>query len=353
MKINSKHKNYVIMAVIFLIILTIIFIETSKPSRIINDRKITSEGQYSLAPEFSNIDSWINSQPLKIEDLRGKVVLIDFWTYSCINCIRTFPYINSWYDKYSDDGLVIIGVHTPEFKFETEYDNVLMATKKYNIKFPVALDNKYSTWNSYNNNYWPRKYLIDKEGYIRYDHIGEGAYEETEKMIQKLLLETGSIVNEELSNIEEQTPTTQNTRELYLGYDTAIPRGQNIGNIGGLIPEIEKQYIINSDIYPNIVYLNGSWISKNDAVVTRGDNELLYLQFKAKKAHIVLDGPIGTRLNVTVDDYIPNTSDVDNFGYLTIDSPRLYTVYDGEYGFHTLKIYISTSNVGINSFTFG
>ena len=138
------------------------------------------------APELA-AGSWINSQPLSIADLKGKVVMVDFWTYSCINCIRTLPHMNAWQEKYADKGLIIIGIHTPEFEFEKNYANVKFAVEKYGIKYPVVQDNDYKTWRAYGNSYWPRKYLIDKEGNIRYDHIGEGGYEETEKVIQQLL----------------------------------------------------------------------------------------------------------------------------------------------------------------------
>src|SRR5919198_6234078 len=147
------------------------------------------KSQFKLAPELTKISGYINSDPITLADLRGKMVLVDFWTFSCINCIRTIPYLNAWYEKYADDGLVIVGVHTPEFEFEKDYNNVKAAVEKFGIKYPVALDNEKQTWSAYENRYWPRKYLIDSEGYIRYDHIGEGAYAETEKVIQSLLAE--------------------------------------------------------------------------------------------------------------------------------------------------------------------
>jgi thiol-disulfide isomerase/thioredoxin len=147
------------------------------------------KSQFKLAPELTKIPGFINSEPITLADLRGKVVLVDFWTYSCINCIRTIPYLNAWYEKYSDNGLVIVGVHTPEFEFEKDYNNVRAAVEKFGIRYPIAQDNEKETWKAYENRYWPRKYLIDPDGYIRYDHIGEGAYAETEKVIQSLLAE--------------------------------------------------------------------------------------------------------------------------------------------------------------------
>ena len=139
--------------------------------------------------EFDGIASWINSEPLTLDGLKGNVVLVDFWTYSCINCIRTLPYVKSWHDKYADQGLVIIGMHSPEFSFEKERAGVIEAAKKFGLEYPIAQDNDFVTWQVFNNMYWPTKYLIDRNGVIRYTHIGEGAYEQTEQMIQQLLAE--------------------------------------------------------------------------------------------------------------------------------------------------------------------
>ena len=159
--------------------------QNDKDAKMINIDK----SQFKKAKDFTKISEYINTKPISLDDLRDKVVLVDFWTYSCINCIRTIPYLNEWYDKYSDKGLVIVGIHTPEFEFEKNAENVKSAVQKFGIKYPVLQDNDKETWNEYDNRYWPRKYLVDDEGYIRYDHIGEGAYNETEKVIQALLTE--------------------------------------------------------------------------------------------------------------------------------------------------------------------
>ena len=145
----------------------------------------------NCAPEFSDTQEWINSEPLSMESLRGKVVLIDFWTYSCINCIRTLPFLQTWHERYADEGLVIVGVHTPEFEFEKIYDNVVDATIEMGVAWPVVQDNNFSVWRSYSNRFWPAKYLIDANGEIRYRHFGEGKYAETEQEIRKLLEEAG------------------------------------------------------------------------------------------------------------------------------------------------------------------
>ena len=141
------------------------------------------------APEFTGIQQWLNSEPLTLRQLRGKVVLVDFWTYTCINCIRTLPYVKSWHEKYKDQGLVVVGVHTPEYPFERSTDNVKTAIKRFGITYPVAQDNQYATWSAYNNQYWPAVYLVDKQGKVVYQHFGEGAYAATEAKIRTLLAE--------------------------------------------------------------------------------------------------------------------------------------------------------------------
>jgi thiol-disulfide isomerase/thioredoxin len=145
----------------------------------------------AAAPAFTGIDTWLNSAPLDMQQLRGKVVLVDFWTYTCINCIRTLPHVKQWHEKYKDKGLVVVGVHTPEYPHERSTANVAAALKRFDIRYPVAQDNRYATWEAYRNQFWPAVYLIDKSGKIVYTHFGEGQYEETEAMIQRLLAQPG------------------------------------------------------------------------------------------------------------------------------------------------------------------
>ncbi|NOJ32799.1 MAG: thiol-disulfide isomerase, partial [Candidatus Nitrosocosmicus sp.] len=217
---------------------------------------------YPQAPELQGIASYINTEngnPIKLADLKGKVVLFDFWTYTCINCIRTIPYLNEWYDRYGDQGLVILGVHSPEFDFEKNPSNVHDAVKQFGIKYPVALDSDHKTWNAYNNNYWPRHYLIDSQGYIRDDHIGEGGYNETEKTIQTLLAEKAALDNRteisfdldkgRSSNTSSSTPSSQSLQyvdfsqnispEIYLGYQNAR---SPLGNSEGFQPNSDVNY---------------------------------------------------------------------------------------------------------------
>jgi thiol-disulfide isomerase/thioredoxin len=146
-----------------------------------------SLAQPASAPEFTGIDKWLNSEPLTLQQLRGKVVLVDFWTYSCINCVHTLPYVKTWNQKYKDQGLVVVGVHTPEYPFERNTGNVTTAIKRFGITYAVAQDNRYATWTAYGNQYWPAVYLIDKQGRVVYTHFGEGNYEQTEAVIKQLL----------------------------------------------------------------------------------------------------------------------------------------------------------------------
>src|SRR6185369_839423 len=172
----------------------------------------------SPAPDFVGITKWLNTdKPLSINDLKGKVVLVDFWTYTCINCIRTLPHVTSWYNKYKDQGFVVIGVHTPEFAFEKEPPNVAHAIEMYNIHYPVAQDNDYATWNNFSNQYWPAEYLIDATGTIRCTHFGEGEYPEMEQAIQLLLKEAGNKVTKKLDDMPDQTPGGSLSPETYVG----------------------------------------------------------------------------------------------------------------------------------------
>jgi thiol-disulfide isomerase/thioredoxin len=240
----------------------------SKKAEITNlgDVSIIKDAMYYRAKEITDPQGFINTggDPIKISDYIGKkVVLVDFWTYSCINCIRTQPYLNAWYDKYKDDGFVIVGVHTPEFEFEKIYDNVLQATKDEGIKYPVVLDNNYGTWRAYQNSYWPRKYLIDIDGYIVYDHIGEGAYDETELKIQEALSERATRLGEGVDMTEglvavdgeSITDSMPRTPEIYFG---AFRNSDYLGNgqsgISGL-----QNFILPKSLQTSSLYFDGPW----------------------------------------------------------------------------------------------
>ena len=322
------------------------------------------KSQFKLAPELTKITSYINSQPITLADLRGKVVLVDFWTYSCINCIRTIPYLNAWHEKYADDGLVIIGIHTPEFEFEKDYNNVKAAVEKFDIKYPIAQDNEKDTWNAYENLYWPRKYLIDTEGYIRYDHIGEGAYAETEKVIQSLLAERaeyngGNITfDQSISNPESQQSVDYNrinTPELYFGYEySSAP----LGNSEGYKPDQVVKYTIPDDskIVPNRIYLAGEWKNNGDHMELQSEVGRIVLSYSAKAVNIVAGG--GGELHILEDnsklDERSSGTDISEDGTVKIDGQRLYNVVGHEqYGNHDIAIEVVGRGFQIYTFTFG
>lgn len=311
---------------------------------------------YPVAPELKGATGWINSEPFTLKQLRGKVVIVDFWTYSCINCIRTLPYLVELDKKYRDKGLVIVGVHTPEFEFEKDINNVKMAVEKYGIEYPVMLDSNRKTWNAYQNRYWPRKYIIDAKGQIRFDHIGEGGYEETEKQVQQLLAEIGETSNKTTLTdpTSERNPTTP---ELYAGYDFALPRGESLGNTQNMQPEQTVEYKLPKNIPDNKIILKGQWKSVSDALVAKG-NSAIILKFTAKSVNIVTNSN-GTRMNISIDkkplDKSSASLDVlynGNIAYIITGAPQLYTVYNGDYGTHTLRLDVD-KGFSFNSFTFG
>ena len=366
-----KTKTILLAIVLLLITGSIYWLEKSRVEPPLNTistvPELTSpqqlkDGKYSLAPELTGLSGYLNAEPgIHISDYRGKVVLIDFWTYTCINCIRTLPHLTDWDKKYREKGLVIIGVHTPEFEFEKKKENVEAAMKKYGIEYRVVQDNDYTTWRAFQNRYWPHKYLIDKDGYIRYDHIGEGKYDETERKIQELLAETGHDVEEMgVSAIEDTTPHLPTTQELYLGYTFALPRGQDVGNAEGLQPDTVVDYVISGEKQRDIVYLQGQWKSNPDNLQALEAGSSLYLDFTAKAVNIVADAPMPLKVKVFINDQ-PITkeqagSDVqfkDGQSYILIDQPQLYNIVDGEYGQYTLKLTVMELGFAGNAFTFG
>jgi thiol-disulfide isomerase/thioredoxin len=241
-----------------------------------------------IAPSIDGIDAWINSEPLQLNDLRGKVVLIDFWTYSCINCMRTLPYLNDWYRKYHDKGLVIIGVHTPEFDFEKNLDNVKNAVSQDGIKYPVALDSHFVTWQQYNNQYWPAHYLIDKKGYVVYTHFGEGEYDVTENNIRYLL----GIKDLATTKNPGQSITINATPETYLGYSRAthFSSPQTIVNNQSFVYSFPKK--ISQDEWA----LQGNWKVMPDRIISDKNNAAIEIDFYARNIYIVM----GNTTNKTI-----------------------------------------------------
>lgn len=306
------------------------------------------------APEFVGITNWLNTdKPLTLDSLKGKVVLIDFWTYTCINCIRTLPHVTRWYDKYKDQGFVVIGVHTPEFEFEKKASNVQNAIKQFNIHYPVPQDNNYSTWNAYSNRYWPAEYLIDAKGTIRRTHFGEGEYAKMEQAIMILLKEAGQEVDTSVETMPDETPRGRLSPESYLGSSRMqylFPNG-NAGN-GKKTLTLAKNLPVNS------FSLGGEWtIADEDAVA--GKNAVLEYHFTASKVFLVLrpgsatNATVKVLLDGKVVDSLNSGSDVTN-GIVTIDSDRLYELIRlSSQQEHILRLEFQTPGIQAFAFTFG
>jgi len=306
------------------------------------------------AAEFTGITKWLNTDmPLSLNQLKGKVVLVDFWTYTCINCIRTLPYVTSWYEKYKDMGFVVIGVHTPEFEFEKETQNVQSAIKQYKINYPVAQDNDYKTWNAYNNRYWPAEYLIDANGIVRRVHFGEGEYDKMESAIQKLLEEKGKKVAETFVDVPDQTPTSQLSPETYIGLkrmerfaSAEEPKlGTSTYSVSGLIP---LSYFA----------FNGKWDIQEE-YSSSFSNSSLSFHFVSNKVFLVMHPSNNPgKLKVFLDGKIVSIEnaglDVKN-GEIIVDEPRLYELIDlkGNAGEHTLKLEFQSEGIKVFAFTFG
>ena len=331
-------------------------VDTSRPFR----SNLPVEG---LAPSVNGAVEWLNSPPLTTEQLRGKVVLVDFWTYSCINCIRTVPYVRAWAEKYKDEGLVVIGVHAPEFAFEKKIDNVKTAVDDFKIGYPVAIDNDYKIWRAFENSYWPAHYLIDAKGQIRYHHFGEGNYRQTEQAIQDLLREAGSEMASTApvtpdAKGAEASPDLKNIRsgETYLGFK----RGASFVSPENLRADAANAYSIDEPDL-NEWGLSGTWtVGAEQAVLDQPDGSIVY-RFSARDLHLVLGpGAAGkpVRFQVTIDGKAPGPShgaDTDAGGYGTVTSTKLYQLVrqSGDVAERTFEIRFLDPGVEAYAFTFG
>jgi cytochrome c biogenesis protein CcdA/thiol-disulfide isomerase/thioredoxin len=296
---------------------------------------------YGQAPDFQKISSWINSKPLTLASLRGKVVLVDFWTYSCVNCIRTLPYVKHWYDTYRGDGFVVVGVHTPEFAFEHVPSNVERAVESFGIDYPVAIDNDYGTWTAWGNRYWPAEYYIDRQGDVRYAHFGEGDYADTEKVIRTLLAEK-DLPAPVSGSIQDRTPTEALTPETYLGTE----RLQNF--VGSpVVRGREASYTIPEVVPANSFAYGGRWLVDTERIVA-GEGARLRLSYHARNVYLVLGTSGGTNgsVQVSVDGKPVKT--------VTVTSDRLYTLVarPGPAADHTLDLSFSPGTEAY-AFTFG
>jgi len=319
------------------------------------------KSKFKKAPDLVGIAYYLNTTPKKLkEQIKDKVVLYDIWTYSCINCIRTLPYITAWNDKYSDQGLLIVGIYSPEFEFEKNPDNVQMAIDKYGISYPVVLDNDMETWKAFDNRYWPRKYIADHEGYIRYDHIGEGGYQETEKIIQQLLKERSTNLGIQfastlsLVDIEEFEHTNFRTPELYFGYKFAQNRNQ-LGSDEGFQPGKIVTYLDQSNIELHKFYLTGEWKNNKDNMELVTETGTIKLLYNAKEVNIVTDK--NAELEIFLDGKpVPAKylgKDTTENGII-VSEDGLYNIINSENSSsHEIEIKINGKGFQMFTFTFG
>lgn len=301
------------------------------------------------APELVPGGEWFNSEPLMLADLKGKVVLVDFWTYSCINCQRTLPYLKTWWEKYQDKGLVIIGVHSPEFEFEKDPKNVAKALTDFGITYPVVQDNSFATWKAYRNQYWPAKYLIDAEGYIRYTHFGEGQYDKTEETIQALLEEAGmSAGSEPIDN--PSYSTSARTPETYLGY----ARIENLVSREQIKRDTLQTFTAPARIPDSQFAYVGDWMLTAEYAAPAPNAELL-LQFDAKEVYLVARPKTASgSFQVFLDGQATSLGDDVENGVVTVDSDRLYKLIKlPSSGKHQLRLVFPEDSLEVFAFTFG
>lgn len=314
-------------------------------------------------PGFDGATGWLNSPPLGAEELRGKVVLVDFWTYTCINWLRTLGYVRAWAEKYEDHGLVVVGVHTPEFPFEEDVDNVSRAASELKVDYPIALDPDYAVWRAFSNRYWPAVYLADAEGRIRHHQFGEGRYEECERAIQQLLREArGEGVVDDLVSVADNGVEAQadwadlESPETYLGYEQA----QNFASPGDAAFDEPRTYAAPESLMLNHWALSGDWtIEGRASVLNRADGRIAF-RFHARDVNLVMAPARGTSVpfRVLVDGEPPGAAhglDVDEQGRGTLIQPRLYQLIRerGSIAEHTFEITFLDPGVEAYVFTFG
>lgn len=312
-------------------------------------------------PEFKGVTKWLNTDPLTTADLRGKVVLVDFWTYSCINCIRTLPHLKAWHMHYANKGLRIIGIHTPEFPFEKDIANVEREVRRYGLDYAIAIDNDYTMWNAYQNHYWPAHYFIDGKGNVRYHHFGEGKYGHSEAIIQSLLRENGTIPSAAVMS-EKVGPDPDfgkiGSPETYLGFD----RMEYLGSPESVRVDEVRNYTGVRKPALNVFYLEGKWeVGDRFAVPMEAGAKIVY-RTKAAKTNLVMDGAGKEyRISVLIDGKILDETNAGtdigkpNATSVTVSHGRLYNIVDtkGAYDEHLLELTFEDPGVHIYAFTFG
>jgi len=312
------------------------------------------------APALNGVTAWLNSEPLTAFP-KGKVTLVDFWTYSCINCLRAMPYVHAWAERYKDAGLVVIGVHTPEFAFEKNIENVRRAARSLGVTHPIALDNDFAVWRAFDNHYWPAHYLIDAEGRIRFHHFGEGEYERTEAAIRALLVEAGGRVAEAGATKVEaegvQAPAVfaeVRSPETYVGYD----RAENFRSTAPMVRDASASYEAPASLRLNQWAVSGPWIFESERAVAQAGGTRLLFRFRARDLHLVLGpGPDGTpiRFRVRLDGETPGTdhgADTDASGIGVIGEQRLYQLIRQSSGVRERTFEIEFLDPGAQAFAF-
>ena len=344
----------------------------------------SGQGLTKRAPEIEGIAAWINSEPLSLSDLRGRVVVLDFWTYTCVNCVRTIPVLDDWRRRYSDDGLSIIGIHTPEFEFEKDPANVTQAAGSLGVTWPVALDNDYVTWDNYQNAFWPTKYLIDARGRVRHYRIGEGGYARFEEEIRALLLEAGSDLTDDppaavADHVEDtgfvESPDREITRELYAGYDRGDFEREYYGR--GFVDQ-QEYYAVPGQVLdlqapealsPGFLYFHGAWRVEGQQAVharqTEGYEDHVALVYSARAVNAVLSTESGEPIRVRVQmdgEYLTaenKGADVvigpDGESFLVVDRSRMYRVVENPAYLQrrNLRLSVNADQLGVYAFTFG
>ncbi len=340
--------------------------------------------QYPDAPEIEGIAHWVNSEPVSLGDLRGNVVLVDFWTYTCVNCLRTIPQLLDWHDLYSDDGLRIVGIHTPEFEFEKDPENVVSAAQDLGVSWPVALDNDYVTWDNFENIFWPTKYLIDHRGRLRYRLIGEGNYQTFEDEMRSLLVEARSDLSDDPATLAmdhlpdakyDAAPDKHVTQELYAGYDRGDFQREYYG--AGFVgqheyyaaPDRSLELEAPEYLEPDQLYFQGLWRNEGQRALYAGGStgfeDHIALVYSARTVNVVMssEGASSVKVGVKLDDEFLTEENrgadvvigADGESYLLVDASRMYRVVeDREYAQRKkLELSVNSEGLAVYAFTFG
>ena len=314
-------------------------------------------------PSFDDAMGWLNSPPLTKLDLRGKVVLVNFWTYTCVNWLRQLPYVRAWAEKYSDQRLAVIGVHTPEFSFEHNGDNIRWAVEDMRVGYPVAIDSDYAIWRAFGNHYWPALYVADARGRIRHHHFGEGEYQRSEMIIQQLLVEAGFRTTHDIVSVDArglEAPAdwaALRSPENYTGYG----RAENFASLGGVVPDKPASYTIPTELRLNHWALSGSWTMEQEATRLNTANGQIAYRFHARDVNLVMGPAVsGTsaRFHVLLDGHPPRAAqgiDVDGDGGGTVVEQRLYQLIrqPDPVTEHTFEITFLDPDIEAYVFTFG